>query len=206
MIRNIFGPSQTEVFQALASELHATYREVEARTDSARGRIELSYEPWLVVLDVQESENVDGRSYYTRARAAFQQSEVMPFNLEVYRGDIFTTIGKLFGLQDIKIGDERFDKEFVIQGNQPEKVKSFMQNEAMRSLLNEQEHFHFKVEEKDSKNHLELPDGVGVVSFRIGGVITDHAPLKQYIELVKVTLDQLVAANLATKENPDYLI
>ncbi len=205
-MRNIFGPSQTEAFQQIAKSLNADYHEVNARSKSARGRIDLTFSPWIITIDISESDNVDGRTFYTRLRAPYVQAIKEAFNFELYRGDIFTKIGKLFGMQDIEIGDDRFDKDFVIQGNIPDKVQEFMQNKDMRHIISEQAHFHFKIDEKGEKDNKALPEGIGLLSFKIGGVVTEEEEIKQFVALMKVALRQVVEIGLAKDENPDFLI
>ena len=55
--------------------------------------------------------------YYLHSPAgAFVDPE--GFRFTVYRKGIFSDIGKWFGMQDIEIGDEDFDRDFILKSNQ----------------------------------------------------------------------------------------
>lgn len=54
-------------------------------------------------------------------RAPFLNKDGLYFKIS--RQGFFDSIGKLFGMQDIEIGDPFFDEQFVIKGNNPEKIK-----------------------------------------------------------------------------------
>jgi hypothetical protein len=41
----------------------------------------------------------------------------------VYRKGVFTEIGKWFGMQDVTVGYEDFDRNFVIQGSDEQKLR-----------------------------------------------------------------------------------
>lgn len=205
-MRNIFGPSQTEAYQQIANELNAEYHEVDSRSKSARGRIDISFQPWRITVDISESENVDGRTFYTRVRAPFVQDYKEAFEFELYRGDVFTRIGKLFGMQDIEIGDSRFDKDFIIQGNNAEMVQTLLDNPRMREILSAQQHFHFTIDEQGENEDKGLPKGTGMLTFKTGGVITDLEKISTLVELFKVSLEHMTKIGLIQKEDPEFLI
>jgi hypothetical protein len=50
--------------------------------------------------------------------------------LSVSRANPFTGIGKLFGMQDIEVGDTDFDRAFVVKGNDPERVRELLGGES----------------------------------------------------------------------------
>ncbi len=206
MIRDFLGPSQPVLFQQFAESLGATYREVESRSKSARGRVDVPFAPWLITLDVQESDNMDGRTFYTRLRIPYLQADPFPFKFELYRGDVFTSIGKLFGMQDLLVGDTRFDKDFIVQGNIPEKVKALLQSERLRELISKQPYVHLRIDEKGEQDNKTLPEGTGLISYKTGGVVTDPAVLTELLEIVQLTIGQMVGIGLASQEDPDFVL
>jgi hypothetical protein len=68
---------------------------------------------------------------FARAVAVFPVSaQVEGLRLSVARANPFTGIGKLFGMQDIEVGDTSFDRDFVVKGSDTDRVKSLMGGEA----------------------------------------------------------------------------
>jgi hypothetical protein len=56
-------------------------------------------------------------------------------SLRVFREGFFASIRKAFGAQDIAVGDQRFDDEFVIQGSPEPWVRQTLDPEARRRIL-----------------------------------------------------------------------
>ena len=54
------------------------------------------------------------------------------FRFILYPEDFMITIGKLFGLQDIKLGYPEFDKNVVVKTNDEAKLKSVLEGEGAR--------------------------------------------------------------------------
>lgn len=198
--------SQTKIYQELATALQARYSETDSRTKTARGRVDVDFLPWTITVGVSESPNVDGRSFYTRLNAPFVEATEKPFNFQIYRDDFFGWIGKVFGMQDIKIGDAQFDKDFIIQGNMSEKVEALLQNKKIKQILSTQEHFHFRISQKQSEQGEKMPEGLSMLSFKVGGVITDVEQLKTLVELFKLTLNQINEIGLSIREIPAYAV
>jgi hypothetical protein len=53
----------------------------------------------------------------------------------MYRGGFCASIGTFFGTQDIQIGDPYFDDDFVIQGNDDEKVRWLLKDPTLKDLI-----------------------------------------------------------------------
>ena len=56
-------------------------------------------------------------------------------SLKVYRQDVIDTILASVGLQDLKVGDETFDRRFIVQSSDPEIARRLLQDEALRRAL-----------------------------------------------------------------------
>jgi hypothetical protein len=60
----------------------------------------------------------------------------LPFSLEMYRKGFFTTIGiQVFQMQDIIVGDEKFDKLLRVMGNDEKQIKSFLSDKSKRDAI-----------------------------------------------------------------------
>lgn len=85
------------------------------------------------------------------------------FRFEIYEKSIFSSVAKIFGLQDIEIGDEKFDKRFIIKSNDELKIKSLLWNSNLRNAIEQLQNFNLQTsdqkgvwEEKLPENELEL--------------------------------------------------
>lgn len=103
------------------------------------------------------------------------------FCFKIYRKGIFSGIGKALGMQDIKIGYDSFDDEFIIKGNNEELVKKIFLNNDIRSLI-----------ERQPKISLEAKDNKNGLSFTTVGVIKDVDRLKSLFELFTKVLDEFM--------------
>jgi hypothetical protein len=56
-------------------------------------------------------------------------------SLKMYRQDVIDTVLASFGMQDLKVGDETFDRRFIVQSSEPEIARRLLENEALRSAL-----------------------------------------------------------------------
>src|SRR4051812_41206216 len=105
-----FGPGKGEIWQQLSEEIGAEFVEGGFWKGS---KVQAHVGPWTVTLDNGYSDE-DGESRTTRLRAPYVNPE--GYRFKIYRNGYFD-LGKLFGMQDIEVGDPEFDEAFVIQGN-----------------------------------------------------------------------------------------
>jgi hypothetical protein len=200
MFKNLIGPSQKEIFAELAHDLGARLSLVPSRSGRERSRIDYTFKRWNIVLDLEESDNIDGMTYYTRARALFNTNST--FRFEIYRDDLIATIGKLFGLQDIVIGDRPFDKEFIIQGNDEDLVCELLHNERIKNIISSLQHVQLSVHNAKSYSELKLDDQTGMVMLKTGGIISDKRTLRNILELFTLMLTQLALIGVADDRPP----
>ena len=57
------------------------------------------------------------------------------FRLTVYRQGIFSSIGKAFGMEDIAIGDAKFDEQFVVKSSDAATARRFLSDPYLRDLI-----------------------------------------------------------------------
>lgn len=87
-----------------------------------------------------------------------------------------------------------------------EKVEALLQNKKIKQILSTQEHFHFRISQKQSEQGEKMPEGLSMLSFKVGGVITDVEQLKTLVELFKLTLNQINEIGLSIREIPAYAV
>ena len=78
------------------------------------------------------------------------------FRFILYPEDFMITIGKLFGLLDIKLGYPEFDKNVVVKTNDEAKLKSVLEGEGVRKILQNLSGFALKLESHDDGHMLHL--------------------------------------------------
>lgn len=93
-------------------------------------------------------------------------------SLKIYRQDVIDTVLTSLELQDLKVGDETFDRRFIVQSSDPEIAKRLLEDEHVRSALiradveriemfNEPLRVYYRREERDS-HHARLLFGAAV--------------------------------------------
>ncbi|WP_207533392.1 hypothetical protein [Desertivirga arenae] len=88
-----------------------------------------------VILDI----DVDLGGGFEGGYASTSFSTMLPhsteFRFAVHREDFIDEIGKFFGMQDVKIGDEVFDKRMLVRTNDEKTVRSVFSDEDVRKTL-----------------------------------------------------------------------
>ena len=134
-------------------------------------------------------------------RAPFINKDGLHFN--IYKEDIASSIGKLFGMQDIIIGDDVFDKNFIIKGNNEEKIKILFNDKRIKELIDEFPDVSFQIRDDDGWFSNKFPEGVNELYFLCEGEMKDVQMLKDLFELFSITLERLAQIDSAYEENPN---
>ena len=195
--RRIFGVSRADVWTALA-------REIDARVEDGgwwRGsRVVADVPPWQVTLDVYTESAGESSTDYTRLRAPFVNPS--GFRFRIYRKSIFSNLGKFFGMQDIEIGDAAFDDAFIIQSNDPPRVRMLLANENLRRMIVAQSRIRFDVRDDEGRFGTYFPENVDELRFLSMGVIKDVDRLKLLFDLLAETLHELCRLGSAADAPP----
>jgi hypothetical protein len=69
------------------------------------------------------------------------------FRFAVYRKGVFTELGKYLGMQDVEVGHQDFDRDFVIKGTDDTKLRQIFGNARIRELIAAQPRIHFEVKD-----------------------------------------------------------
>ena len=93
------------------------------------------------------------------------------FKFALHKEDFLDEIGKFFGMQDVKLGYEDFDKHVVVKTNDEARIKALFADEQLRLfVLSLNEDFNFSL----SYNHEEK-----VLALEVEKGITDVAALQR---------------------------
>jgi len=202
LLRSIFGPSKKEIWSKISEDIGGDFIE-----GGFWGKDALVYRhgEWEIVLDTytvsHSTGNTTSSTTYTRIRAPFINKDGLYF--KIYRKGFFSSIGKFLGMQDIQIGDPFFDDQFIIKGNNTEKIKQLFSNEIIKNLIQQQPRIHFEIKDDEGFFAKKFPEGVDELYFQAVGIIKDIGTLKALFNLFSVTLETLVYIDSAYETNPD---
>ena len=197
----MFGPSRKEIWRQLSEEISARYVE---GTFWKGDKVEATHDDWIVTLDTYAVSTGKVVIVFTRMRAPY----VNPggFRFTVYRKGVFSGLARKLGMQDIEIGDEEFDRDFIIKATDEPRVRELLSSRKLRDLIALQPDLQFSVKDDEGWFGPHFPDGVDELSLVARGVVTDLERLRGMYELFSETLDQLCRIGAAYKQSPDVVV
>jgi hypothetical protein len=198
MARKLFGPSRESVWRQLSSEMGGEF----VKGGLWKGdKVQATHGEWTVVLDTYVVSTGKVTIVFTRMRAPYVNPD--GFRFTIYRHGFFSELGKRLGMQDVEIGDEDFDRDFIIKGTSESKLRALFGDAKLRQLVAGQKDIHLTV--KDDEGHFgpPFPENTDELCFHVVGVIKDVQRLKQLFELFAETLDQLCRIGSAYERAPD---
>ncbi len=104
------------------------------------------------------------------------------FVFVMYPEDFLNRIGKLFGLQDIKLGYKEFDDNVIVKTNNKEKLKAILGDFEVRSVMETLSGYSFKLDDhEDNSNHY--------LDLTIQRAVTDPGEFRQIFTAFQVVLN-----------------
>ena len=199
--KSIFGPSKDEIWTQIAADIGGEFIE-----GGFWGKDVLIYKhgEWQILLDTYVVSTGTSSYTVTRMRAPFINKDSLYFKIS--REGFFSSIGKFFGMQDIEIGDQFFDKQFVIKGNDPEKIKLLLADGRIKELCQIQPRIHLSIKDDEGWFGTDFPEGVDELYFECVGVIKETALLKALFGLFCLILQRLVQIDSAYADDPQVIL
>lgn len=195
----IFEKPKIEEWIQLSEELNANYIE---SSFFLGPRIEYIYNNWIIYLDVYTvSSGKTTSTTYTRMRLPFINPR--KFHFEVYRKGPFSNIGKSLGMQDIEIGYDSFDNEFVIKGNDEVLLRRLLINNDIRNLIEIQPRIHFEIKDNEGMLGPKFNDNESELFFHVGDLIIDKDKLKNLFELFIKVIDEFEMIGITVNQTPE---
>lgn len=199
LLRSLFGPSKDEIWRQLCSQSGGTFVEGGFFRGS---KALLQHEDWTLTLDTYTvSSGNNSSTTYTRMRAPYVNAD--GFRFQVYREGLFSGLGRLFGMQDVQVGQPEFDRDFVIKGNSESKLRALFANARIRELIRCQPRISFSVRDDQGWFSSQFPEGVDELYFSCVGVIRDLERLKDLYDLFAETLEHLCEIGSAYEDPPN---
>lgn len=200
-LRQWFGPSKEEVWRQLSSEMGADFVDQGCwkgqKVQAHRGQ-------WTVTLDTFTVSTGKTHATFTRMRAPYVNPD--GFRFTIYRKSIFSGIGKFLGMQDIEIGDPRFDEAFIIKGTDETRLRMLFSSDRVKELLDAQPEVYFQVRNDEGWFGPQFPEGVDELYFQVSGVVKDIDRLKALFDLFAEVLNQLCRIGSAYEDNPQVTL
>lgn len=181
LLKSLFGPSREEIWRQLASEVGGEFREAGSFTPYA---VQARTDDWIITLDSSSHAN-EG---ITTLRAPFFNPE--EFRFTIYRAGILSDVRWALKMQDIEVGHPRFDRDFVIKGNSPERLRRLFDNEKIRRLIDAQPRIHLSVQGREGLLS-QFPAGVDELYFQRHGSIKDLKQLRRLFDLFAEILQHI---------------
>lgn len=186
-----FSRKQTDTWLRFSKEINSDF--IEGKSWESDKAV-IHYKNFEILFDNYTLWSGKYNQIYTRIIVPFY-SEIN-FEFEIYRGDIITKLEKLFGSQEIKIGRPEFDKSFVVKSNSELKVKMILQNQAIRTFIQNQKKGNLEISKcnriwkpKIIKNEYQL-------SFFFEDELIDFEKLKTFKNFFIELIDQLSKMDL----------
>lgn len=199
LLKDVFGPSQKEIWSQIAQEIGG---ELIDGGFWDKDVLEFRHKQWTIVLDTYKSPGSNhSTSTYTRMRVPFVNTSNFYFN--IYQEGFFSSIGKLFGMQDIIIGDRFFDDQFVIKSNSEVTIKQLLHSDKLKQLISSIPRIKFCIKDDDGRIFKSgFPAGVDVLYFEYLGVIKDKQTLLNLFLLFSAVLERLVQIDPGYEDDP----
>jgi hypothetical protein len=201
ILRRWFGPSRREIWRQVSEAVDG--RLVQG-SFGQKDRIQATHGEWTFTLDTHVVPIGKTVIVYTRMRAPYVNPD--GFRFSISRRGLFSGIAAWLGMQDIEIGDEHFDRDFVIKGNNEAQVRTLLSSPRIRELIALQPDINFAVKDDEGWFGPHFPRGVDELQFTVVGIIKDAERLKLLFELFSETLDQLCRIGSAYEQAPDVTV
>ena len=128
---------------------------------------------------------------------------VNKFQFKIYKKGIFSNAGKVLGMQDIEIGHDLFDNEFIIKGNDELLLKKLFLNDDIRNLIERQSRIKLEVKDNEGMLGSKFKDNESELSFVVTGVIKDIDRLKNLFQLFTKVLDKFEMNGITINKAPE---
>jgi hypothetical protein len=191
----LFGPSQKEIWEELSKEIQGNFIDGGFWKGS---KVKAHVDNWIVLFDTYTTSDGKTSITYTRVRAPFKNLGELYF--KIHRKGFFGELGELLGMRDICVGYEQFDDDFVIKGNDEERIIRLFSNKKIRELLELQKSINLEIKDDEGLFSKHFPENVDELYFVVTGVIKDIERLKELYELFAEVLKELCVMGVVSNE------
>lgn len=157
-------------------------------------RLHIFLDPYEIVLDGFS----DGNGYaYSRFRSPFKNSRELYFKL--IHENFIHRMGKYFGMEDINIGSEAFDRHFLVKGNRPKDIQAIFIDRDIHDTMISLKSVHLEIRSDEGMfKNTDYRAGIDELYFRVGGLIRDKKEIQRIFKLFVLLLNKINTLELAS--------
>ena len=115
------------------------------------------------------------------------------FDFFISYEDTIEKLLKIFGSQDIQVGDDVFDKKYLIQGETPDSIKKILMKDRIKTILLSNNVFSYNCN-YDKKNE------TAQLTSLVSRTVNSKLELAELFELFCLTLDEMEQLNIIKKD------
>lgn len=193
-LREIFTPGRRAAWKKFSQELGGQF--VADNSILRRDKILLRYKNWNILIEITKR----GKKTLTRIKALYVNRD--SFQFRIYRRNLIADLGKKTGLQDIEIGFHQFDKDFIIQGNDTQKLKELFNDDLIRDLISFQPSIDLTTDVDQRWMTDPFREGLSELRFETWGIISNPNRLHDLYDLFSKILNQLCHIGSAYEDDP----
>jgi hypothetical protein len=189
--KSIFCKDYAPVWRQFAQEKGGTYLPI------GNDRVQFPHKDFTITFDAYiHYVVVGGSSYeyeYTRGQVEFFCPD--NFKLLITQQGLIDNVAKLFGMQDIQIGDKQFDKNFVIKSNDEPKTLLLLSNSSITKSLQDLKPVRFDITDGEGLWDEKPEAGNFMLYFVLKDKIKHIDQLNKMYSLFSDTIDTLIKLN-----------
>lgn len=203
-LTNITKPQIKDIWKQLSDEMGGNF------VDGGfwgRDSVILNYRNTVIILQNSVFSH-NQRHSTTIIRCPFKS--INGFKFKISTEDAFTHAGKVLGIDDILIGDKRFDDEMYLKSVDKDKLLTFLNDDTIvKQYLDLAKSISYGPIIKIIDHNLafslkKFPSNTFWLYINIVGIESQKERIKLYFETFKVTLDRLIEIGEAEDINPEY--
>jgi len=167
-------------------------------------RVPMTGKPWSITYHMHQKGVGGAVSDSSSAFLPFKAKGAFSFDL--HNRSLVGDASKVFGAQDIEIGEPEFDREYIIKGSDEGVVKKIFASERIQELIKLQPHIKLFIQDeaKELAEHGSVPPGIHVLAFKDKAAINSYERLSLVHDLMLATLDEMLACDLASAQDPNF--
>jgi hypothetical protein len=188
--KSIFGKDYKAVWRQFSAENNGTFV---IGQNGNLDSVEIIYLNHKIIFDrFIHYQVVGGESYdteFTRIRLEFKTPNELRFRLT--KQGFIDSVGKLFGVQDIQIGDKYFDKKFMINGNDEYKIRTIFSNQDIMDLILSQKDIQLQILDNEGIFEEPIKEGNVMLYYISETLVKEKDQLNLLFKLYQMLIDQL---------------
>lgn len=196
LYKTLFGKSYQEVWRQFARANNGAFI---CAKDCNNDSVEILYQDFKITFDTYTHlivvRSKSSEFEYTRVRVELLLPDNL--NLKLFRQGFIESIGKLFGMQDITIGDKEFDKVFIVKGNNDSKIQQLFSNATILNLILSQKDIRLEILDTIGFFDEKIQDGISVLYLVSEDKIKTIEQLNSLYRLYAELLNQLTKLSSA---------